>query len=102
MVQKKALDGFAPRPTSLGLGQSMYYVYILRSDKNGKLYKGFTSDLKRRLREHNSEHTGFTGNSGPWRLVYYEAFVREEDARREELFLKSGKGKERIKYLLNE
>jgi hypothetical protein len=38
----------------------------------------------------------------PWRLVYYEAFLSKTDARREELFLKSGKGRERIKYLLQD
>ena len=45
-------------------------------------------------------HSRFTRSNGPWKLVYYEAFLNKEDARREELFLKSGKGKERIKYLL--
>ncbi len=77
----------------------MYYVYILKSSKHGKLYKGFTKNLKRRLREHNSENSVFTKNNGPWKLIYYEAFISEKDARREEKFLKSGKGKERIKYL---
>lgn len=77
----------------------MYYVYILKSEKNGKLYKGFTNDLKRRIKEHNSGHSTFTRNNGPWKLIYYEAFIYKEDAKREELFLKSGKGKERIKYL---
>src|SRR3989344_1472409 len=78
----------------------MYYVYILRSEKNGKLYKGLTADLKRRVIEHNAGNSAFTSRNGPWKLVYYEAFLNKEDARREELFLKSGKGKERIKYLL--
>lgn len=44
--------GFRPRRTSLGLGVlkiNMYYVYIIKSEKNGKLYKGYTEDLKRRL-----------------------------------------------------
>ncbi len=94
-------------PTSLGLGwhamtSDMYYVYILRSDSDEKLYKGFTQDLKRRISEHNSGKSGFTRGKGPWKLVYYEAFASKKDARREELFLKSGKGKERIKYLLTE
>ena len=80
----------------------MYYVYILRSEKNAKLYKGLTEDLKRRVGEHNSGNSTFTSTNGPWKLVYYEAFLKKEDARREELFLKSGKGKERIKYLLTE
>jgi putative endonuclease len=78
----------------------MHYVYILKSQRNGKLYKGLTNDLKRRFEEHNCGKSEFTRNNGPWRLVYYEAFASEEDARAEEMFLKSGKGKERIKYLL--
>ena len=83
-----------------GSGNYMYYVYILKSRKNNKLYKGFTSDLKRRFHEHNSGKSTFTKNNKPWDLVYYEAFLSEKDARIEEIFLKSGKGKERIKYLL--
>ena len=78
----------------------MYYVYILRSIRNGKLYKGFTKDLRKRIKEHNKGKSIFTKNNRPWQLIYYEAFINERDARREELFLKSGKGKERIKYLL--
>ncbi|NTW22307.1 GIY-YIG nuclease family protein [Candidatus Falkowbacteria bacterium] len=79
----------------------MYYVYILKSRRNGKLYKGFTNDLKRRVSEHNSGHSDFTRNNGPWDLVYYEAFLSKDDARKEEQFLKTGKGRERIKYLLS-
>lgn len=78
----------------------MYYVYILESERNGKLYKGFTSDLKRRIKEHRSGASEFTSQNGPWKLVYYEAFLSEKDARREELFLKSGQGRERIKWLI--
>ena len=78
----------------------MYYVYILKSETSGELYKGCTADLKRRVKEHNAGNSKFTRSNGPWKLVYYEAFLSKEDARREELFLKSGKGKGRIKYLL--
>ena len=76
----------------------MFYVYILKSKSNGLLYKGFTGDLKKRIKEHNNGHSAFTKNKGPWKLIYYEAFISKRDALREELFLKSGKGKERIKY----
>ena len=62
--------------------------------------KGFTSDLKRRIKEHNSRQPKFSKNNGPWVLVYYEGFVSEEDAREEEKFLKSGKGRERLKCVL--
>jgi putative endonuclease len=80
----------------------MYYVYILKSKRNGKLYKGLTNDLERRINEHNRGESTYTSQNGPWELLYYEAFKSESDARREEKFLKSGKGKERIKYLLND
>ena len=64
------------------------------------MYKGFTSDLKRRIKEHEDGFTQTTKINGPWELIYYEAFCNENDARREEIFLKSGKGRERLKYLL--
>jgi putative endonuclease len=78
----------------------MYYVYILQSEKNKRLYKGVTNDLKRRLKEHNSGSVPFTKTLKPWKLIYYEAFSNKEDATREEKFLKSGKGRDRIKWLL--
>ncbi len=79
----------------------MYYVYILRSTITGKIYKGFTKDLKRRFEEHNRGDATSTKSGKPWILVYYEAFNNKTDARREELFLKTGKGKERVQYLLS-
>lgn len=78
----------------------MHYVYILQSSKNKKLYKGSTSSLKLRIDRHNRGDVLSTKSGRPWQLVYYEAFANKSDALREEKFLKSGKGKERIKYLL--
>mgnify|MGYP001603299370 FL=1 len=96
----------AASPRLVGLGPKwfnvyyMYYVYILKSQRHGKLYKGSTSDMKRRLNEHNGGKVISTKSGTPWQLIYYEAFLHKTDALREEIFLKSGKGKERIKYLL--
>lgn len=53
-----------------------------------------------RLREHNSGKTQSTKAGAPWRLVYYAVFADKTDALREELFLKSRKGRERIHFLL--
>jgi len=78
----------------------MYYVYVLRSKTNGKLYKGFTADLKRRIKEHASGNSTYTSKKGPWELVYYEAFTNKTNALIEEKFLKSGQGKERLRYIL--
>lgn len=80
----------------------MYYVYILHSTKLNKYYVGSTADLRVRLKEHNSGRVPFTARGLPWRLVFYEAFVQKADATREERFLKTGKGRERRKYLLAE
>jgi putative endonuclease len=78
----------------------MYFVYIIKSSKNHKLYKGFTQNLNERIKEHNSGRVISTKSGLPWKLIYYEVFSNKTDAIREELFLKSGKGKERIKFLL--
>ena len=78
----------------------MYYVYILLSKKLNKLYTGSTDNLKRRLVEHNSRKSTYTKSGVPWKLIYYSAFSNKTDARREELFLKTGKGRDRLKYLL--
>ena len=49
----------------------MYYVYMLQSPKADDVYIGFTPDLRRRMREHRSEHRN-------WRLIYYEAYASRE------------------------
>lgn len=78
----------------------MYYVYILWSDKLNKRYIGQTSDLRARMKEHNGKKVPFTSRGTPWQLIYYEAFHSKKDAMEEEHFLKSGKGRERMKLLL--
>jgi len=80
----------------------MYYVYIIYSTKLKEKYTGSTSDLKERIKRHNSGRSKFTARGIPWKLIYYETFLFKTDALREEKFLKSGKGKERIKYLLKD
>lgn len=77
----------------------MYYVYIIFSKKLKKKYIGSTSNLKTRLHKHNSRKSKFTSRGVPWCLLYYEAFLNKSDAIREELFLKSGRGRDRLNYL---
>lgn len=67
---------------------SMFYVYILQSH-NKDLYIGYTTDLKRRIEEHNSNRSTFTSKKGPWDLVYYEAYRNQEDAQARERSLKN-------------
>jgi len=71
----------------------MYYVYILKSSKSGVLYYGYTTDLRKRLKEHNSGNSKFTKGHMPWKLVWYSAFQNKKKAEDFELYIKSGSGK---------
>lgn len=75
-----------------------YYVYLLQSLKSNKFYTGYTSDLRRRFKEHKDNKSSYTKGRGPFKLIYYEASLHEEDAKARERYLKSGMGK---KYLRN-
>lgn len=58
------------------------------------MYTGLTSDLKRRLSEHERGKTHSTKRMLPLELAFYEAFMSKEDATVQEKFYKSGYGKE--------
>ena len=66
----------------------MYYVYIIKSKVNSKLYVGYTDDLQRRFYEHNSGRSEYTSKFKPWVLVYYEAYQSMSDAKDREDQLK--------------
>jgi predicted GIY-YIG superfamily endonuclease len=71
----------------------MYYAYILESEKNpGKIYRGFTSDLRQRLQVHNEGKCLATRNLRPWKIKFYAAFESEHLAREFERYMKSGSG----------
>lgn len=71
----------------------MYYVYVLQSEVDRGLYIGFTADLVRRLRQHNTGESKSTAPRSPLKLIYYEAYAVKEDAEGRERFLKSGSGR---------
>jgi putative endonuclease len=68
----------------------MFYVYLLHSTNDNGFYIGYSTDLKRRLSEHNGGASVATKSRGPWKLIYYEAYTQREDAEGQEKFLKSG------------
>jgi len=79
----------------------MFYTYILRSTKNGRLYTGITNDLRRRFKEHNDRIGGYhTSRNAPFKLIFYEAYLNRKDAEEAELFFKSGYGREVLKSKL--
>lgn len=67
----------------------MYYVYLIQSKIRNETYIGSTNDLRKRIQEHNSGLSGSTNRYKPWRLVSYEAYQSEEDARTREHKLKA-------------
>ena len=78
----------------------MYYVYILQSQTNYKLYTGFSKNLRVRLKQHQWGGVHTTRRMGELELVYYEAFKAEADARQREKYLKTTKGKRTLKLML--
>jgi len=66
----------------------MYYVYLLKSNKNKWIYIGLTSDLQKRLIEHYSGKNYSTCKYLPVQLVYYEAYLSKIDAKIREKKLK--------------
>jgi len=70
-----------------------YYTYVLKSEKDGKLYTGYTKNLKQRFDEHNKGLVDSTKDRRPFTIVYYEACLNKQDALRREKYLKSFYGK---------
>ena len=82
-------------------GQLMITVYVLQSRENGKKYVGITNDLQRRMREHRSAVSKAGQILGDFELIFTEEYGDYSSARKREKFLKSGKGRELLKNLLD-
>lgn len=85
--------------------KNMFYIYILLLS-NKHLYTGYTSDLKRRIKQHQNGDVKSTKYKRPLRLIHYESYIKKSDAKRRERFLKTTEGKHLLKMqirdLLNE
>ena len=73
-----------------------FTTYVLK-DVDGKLYKGMTSDLQQRLRDHRSGHTRTTSRMKDFVVAYTENFDTFEQARKRELYFKSAAGRRFLK-----
>ena len=71
----------------------MFYIYILWSEKLRKRYVGYTSDIAKRVHEHNEGNSKFTKSGIPWKLVHTEELSTKTEAIKRETFLKSGIGR---------
>ena len=77
----------------------MWYVYVLRSKVSPRFYIGMSSDVENRLKEHNRGKTKSIKGYRPWELVFKEDYQSREEARKRELYLKTGIGREYIKKI---
>lgn len=83
----------------------MFSVYVLKSEvKSWKIYIGYTSkDVRRRLKDHNEGKSNYTRQHRPWKLIYYESYLSESDARKREKMLKQyGNSWGHLKRRINE
>ena len=80
----------------------MYYVYVLFSNKDRKLYIGFTPNLKNRMKAHEGGFVKATKNRRPFTLIYHESYLEESDAKQREKYLKGGNGHKDLKIQLVE
>lgn len=70
----------------------MYYVYILKSIKDGSSYVGVTKNLKKRIEEHNYNGPKFTSSKRPYKIIWYAVFLDKRQAYQFEKYLKTGSG----------
>lgn len=68
--------------------QQESFVYLLRSCRDGTCYVGWTTDLSRRLVEHNNGLSFFSHRKRPWQLVGFERFRNPQEAKARESTLK--------------
>jgi putative endonuclease len=80
----------------------MYSVYILQSLKDNKTYVGFSSDVERRFKEHNLGRVRATKYRQPLKILFTEEFENEQEAKKRELYWKSGAGRRKLKKYFND
>jgi putative endonuclease len=74
----------------------MFFLYILKSVDYPKTYVGITSDIDRRITEHNNGYSTFTKKYKPWKLIYSEKYNSRSEARAREKFFKSTAGRRKM------
>ncbi|MBU1177993.1 GIY-YIG nuclease family protein [Patescibacteria group bacterium] len=74
----------------------MYYVYVLKCDKDDRLYVGYSGNLEKRIKEHGDGKVKSTKHRGKLELIYYEAFTSQKDATKKEKYYKSCAGRKYI------
>lgn len=78
----------------------MFFVYILKSGKNGKYYVGSTCHLQNRLEKHNSGRVKSTRGLVPFVIMYTESYLTNSEARKREAYIKRRKSRKYVESLI--
>jgi len=78
----------------------MYWVYIIYSEKLDRYYVGHSSDLEKRLKEHNSGISVYTARASDWSFFYTKPFSTREEAHKEEMRIKKKKSRKYIEWII--
>jgi putative endonuclease len=79
---------------------TMFYAYILQSEKDEQFYTGYTDDPQKRIKEHGNGQVVSTKHRLPLKLVYYDVCLDQQDATHREKYLKTAWGKRYVKTRL--
>ena len=79
-----------------------YCVYVLQSERDLLLYHGFTTNIDKRIKDHNNGHTISTSKRRPLKLVFCEFYLSKKDALRREKYFKTSQGKRMLKLILKD
>src|SRR5438477_8404373 len=78
----------------------MHYVYLVQSVTDTGFYIGYSANLRSRIKQHAKGESFATSFGGPWKLIYYEAYLNQVDVLGREKYLKSGAGRRFLKAQL--
>lgn len=80
--------------------KDFFYTYILKSEKDGQNYAGYTKNLNLRFEQHLKGLVESTKNRRPLKLIYYEACLSQSDALKREKYFKTHYGRMFLKNRL--
>ena len=67
-----------------------YYIYVLKSEYDGKFYTGYTKNIELRFEQHQKGLVESTKNRRPLKLIYFEACLNQQDATHREKYSPCG------------
>jgi putative endonuclease len=80
----------------------LFTVYVIYSEKLNRYYIGYTTDIEKRMTEHNRGISAFTSKASDWVLKWKKEFTSRESAMQEERRIKGKKSRKYIEYLIGQ